>query len=358
MFEKDYYQILGVSETASDKEIKRAFHRLARKYHPDKNKSADAEKMFKEMNEAYQVLSDSKKREEYDRFRKYGPRAFAGGGKPGGVEIDFGGFNPGGFGSADFDFSDIFSSVFGGAPRQSRRKRRVQRGFNIKAIIEIQFETALKGGKIPFKITRQATCETCKGSGSATGEKKVCPQCNGRGVVQLAQGGFALNRPCPVCGGEGSIIENPCKTCNSKGFVNKTQTVEVNIPKGINSGQKIRLSGLGNAGENGAPAGDLILEVHLLEHPVFTRKGRDIHSTISIDMIEAALGTKKMIETVDGNVELKIPSGTQPGIKLRLRGKGVETTDIQGDHYITVQVNIPKHLTDNQRELLKKFKSN
>ena len=356
MSQKDYYQILGVDSKASQAEIKKAFHRLAKQYHPDKNKSVDAEKKFKDFNEAYQVLSNKDKRQKYDQYRKYGGSPFGGwqsqGGQGGGGrQVDFGGF-----GGGDIDFEDLFSSFFGGTTRRSRKKQ-PQNGSNINAQLEIDFETSITGGNIPFKISRQAECSICNGTGSADGKRKTCPQCHGAGVVQDIHGGFAMNKTCPACGGRGHMIDKPCKSCAGRGSTYKSQIIEVAIPKGISDKQVIRLANLGNAGEQGARAGDLLIEVKIRQHNVFTREGRDIYSDVTIDMVDAILGTKINVQTISGNVELNIPAGTQPNTKMRLKGAGVETRTGKGNHIITVKVKIPTNINKKQRDLLMQFKS-
>jgi molecular chaperone DnaJ len=264
--------------------------------------------------------------------------------------VDFGGF-----GGADFDFEDLFSSFFGGSTRRSRKKQ-PQKGSNINAALELDFETAIRGGKVPFKINRQAQCTDCNGTGSKDKKQKTCPQCSGAGVVQDIHGAFAMNKTCRTCGGRGRIIDNPCSTCNGRGSVYKSQTIEVNIPRGISDKQVIRLANLGNAGEQGAPAGDLHIEVNVQKHNLFRREGKDIYSDIEVDMVDAALGTKIDVQTFEGIVTLTVPPGTQSGTKMRIRDRGVATRTGKGNHYVIVKVKTPTKLSSKQREILEKFR--
>jgi molecular chaperone DnaJ len=376
---KDYYDILGVSEDASKKEIDRAYRRLAKKYHPDRNPDNDeAEEKFKEISEAHEVLSDPEKREEYDTMRRARTQGDFGGferyqdifGQAGGGA---GGRRQAGF--EGFGLSDLFESVFGeagpggpggpggaggpGGPTGARAGRQTaQRGRDIKTSVTIPFETAVSGGKVQVTVPRQAECQTCHGSGAAPGSKStVCPQCGGSGQMQSGLGGFSVQRTCPRCVGRGRIAQKKCPDCGGAGTRERRSTVDVNIPKGIDDGQKLRLSGLGQEGTGGGPSGDLILQVHVQSHPEFDRKGADVYSETTVDMVEAALGTQVDVKTLDGTVTLKVPPGTQPGQKLRLKERGAEKSDgSRGDHYVTVNVRIPRKLNERQRELLREFK--
>lgn len=376
MANKDYYDILGVSEDASKKEIDRAYRKLAKKYHPDRNPDDDsAEQKFKEISEAHEVLSDPEKRREYDNMRNARARGdfsgfdqyqdiFGQGGRRGGQGQQYG--------FEGFGLSDLFENVFGGqgpggpgGPGGAQagagahaRQRTAQRGRDIRTSVTIPFDTALSGGKVQVKVPRQQECSTCHGSGAAPGSKAtVCPQCGGNGQMQSGLGGFSVQRTCPRCVGKGRIAQKKCPTCGGAGTEEKRSTVDVNIPKGIDDGQKLRLSGLGQSGAGGGPAGDLILEVNVQGHPEFERKGNDIYSKATVDMVEAALGTEVDVRTLDGTVSLKVPPGTQPGQKLRLKGRGAEKDDgTRGDHYVTVDVKVPKRLNERQRQLLREFK--
>ncbi len=362
MPERDFYKVLGVSEDASNEDIRKAYRRLAKEHHPDRHGgSKAAEERFKEISEAYSVLGDPKKRKQYDDLRKAGMSggAFRGGA---GYEDIFGaaerqgraeGFNFGDLGG----LGDLFSSMFGGrGGGQSRTARR--QGRDIRSSVSIPFETAVSGGRIEVQIPSEKTCPSCSGSGAAPGTKvDDCHQCGGTGQVLTGQGAFSVARPCPACFGRGKIIQTPCGRCGGTGSVEESKRVEVTIPKAIQDGQKIRLAGLGEPGVNGGKAGNLILEVHVAAHPRFERKGRDIYSKARVDMVDAALGADVDVATLSGTVTLKVPPGTQPGQKLRIAGYGIETSDgRKGDHYVTVQVAIPKKLTREQRQLLRKFK--
>ena len=374
---KDYYDVLGVSEDASKKEIDRAYRRLAKKYHPDRNPDDDeAEEKFKEISEAHEVLSDPEKREEYDNMRHARSQG------------DFGGFEryqdifgqggragrqrQGGF--EGFGLSDLFENVFGqagpggpggpggmsgmGGAGTRAGGQTARRGRDIKTSVTIPFDTAVHGGKVEVTVPRQTQCQTCNGSGAAPGSQStVCPQCGGSGQMQSGLGGFSVQRTCPRCAGRGRIVQKKCPDCGGSGSQQRRSTVDVNIPKGIEDGQKLRLSGLGQDGAAGGPAGDLILEVRVKSHPEFKRKGADVYSETTVDMVEAALGTQVDVRTLDGTVSLKVPPGTQPGQKLRLKERGAEKSDgSRGDHYVTVNVKIPTQLNERQRELLREFR--
>lgn len=389
--DKDYYKTLGVAENASEDEIKKAFRKLAKENHPDKKPGdAAAEARFKEINEAHSVLTDKKKREQYDTFRKYGGGfgGFAGGG--GGARSPYGGggvqgvdlsdlFGGGGFrgtrrgggGPAPGgvgEFEDLFGQFFGGgmggmggAGRARTRERTgPARGQDIRRNLSVPFDLAIHGGKASFTHTRRAACKSCKGSGAAGGAPKrsTCETCGGTGSVTVGGGsGFAFARPCPACAGSGERLDNPCKACSGSGVTLTNQSLDVDIPRGVAEGQTIRLKGLGHAGEQGAPTGDLLLTIHIQQSGQFERKGNDIHTTVHIDIADAALGLTRDIETINGHATLKIPPGTQPGAKLRLRGAGVEDAHgHRGDHIVTIDVTVPKHLTQAQREALEKYR--
>ncbi len=364
MPEKDYYSVLGVSETADTDEIRKTFRRLAKKYHPDANKGdKDAEKRFKEISEAYDVLSDSDKRAQYDQLKKAREMGFGAAG----------GFDPsvfrrgGGGGATTFtfedlgDLGDLFGNIFGSQMRYSAdggKTYRPQKGEELVFSVDIPFDLAIQGGKTTITVPRSENCSRCGGSGAEPGTKPTtCPSCKGRGSTSVSQGAFAFSRPCPQCLGRGTINSNPCRDCRGSGAVRKTRKITVNIPRGINDGAKIRLTGQGEAGVAGGPPGDLFLLVHVAPHSQFERRGNDVYSTVTIDMVDAALGTKVPVNTLDGTVTLTVPPGTQPGAKLRLRGKGVKTASgAQGHHYVTIEVSVPRDLSPKQKELLAQLK--
>ena len=359
---RDYYEVLGVSKDADAKEIKKAYRKLAMKYHPDKNPGDKAaEEKFKEINEAYEVLSDEEKRSTYDRFGHDGLNGQAGfGGGQG-----FGGFGgSGGFGGFEDIFGDIFGSGFGGfgGSGGSSRRRGPRRGADIRQSVTIKFEEAAFGKKIKVKINRSEECDECHGSGAKPGTtKKTCPTCHGSGTVQSVQrtpfGNIASQRTCSTCNGEGEINESPCNKCHGKGSVRKTKTIEVDIPAGIDDGQMIKLSGQGEVGEKGGPRGDLYIVVNVQKHEIFTREGYDVYIEMPIRFTQAALGDKLEVPTLDGKVSYTLPEGTQTGTVFRLREKGIPKlrSNSRGDQYVKVIIDTPKKLNDEQKELLRKF---
>ena len=359
---RDYYEVLGVSKDADAKEIKKAYRKLAMKYHPDKNPGDKAaEEKFKEINEAYEVLSDEEKRSTYDRFGHDGLNGQAGfGGGQG-----FGGFGgSGGFGGFEDIFGDIFGSGFGGfgGSGGSSRRRGPRRGADIRQSVTIKFEEAAFGKKIKVKINRSEECDECHGSGAKPGTtKKTCPTCHGSGTVQSVQrtpfGNIASQRTCSTCNGEGEINESPCNKCHGKGSVRKTKTIEVDIPAGIDDGQMIKLSGQGEVGEKGGPRGDLYIVVNVQKHEIFTREGYDVYIEMPIRFTQAALGDKLEVPTLDGKVSYNLPEGTQTGTVFRLREKGIPKlrSNYRGDQYVKVIIDTPKKLNDEQKELLRKF---
>ena len=354
MANKDYYAALGLQKGASDDEIKKAFRKLAIKYHPDKNKGdKEAENKFKEINEAYQVLSDPEKKERYDRF--------------GTVDFDGSGFGGGGFGGG-FDFSemggfgDIFESFFGGGGGSSRRRNGPQKGADIEERINLTFEEAVFGVEKEINIDRNENCESCKGSGAKEGtSKKTCPTCNGQGQVRVQRqtplGSFVSTSTCNNCGGTGSVIEEPCTSCRGKGQVRKRRTITVKIPAGVDTGNIMPLRGQGHHGINNGQPGDLYILINVASSKQFTRKGNDIYIDTNISMGKAALGTEITVPTVDGDVKYTIPAGTQSGTLFRLKGKGVPRVNSEGrgDQYVKVIVDIPKNLNEKQKEALKAF---
>ena len=351
---RDYYEVLGVAKGASDDEIKKAYRKVAKKYHPDVNPgNAEAEAKFKEANEAYEVLSDSNKRARYDQYGHAGtdPNFGAGG---------FGG----GFGAEDFDISDIFGSFFGGGFGGSGRSRRngPRRGADIHESILISFEEAAFGATKQIKIYKVEDCDECHGTGAKDSNgRQTCPNCNGTGEVRTTQrtplGSFVNVSTCPRCNGEGSIITNPCEKCKGKGKIKRARTIDINIPKGINHGETISFRGMGNVGTKGGPAGDLLVTVSVKSHPIFTRNGIDVHCTIPITFVQATFGAEIDIPTLEGKIKYDIPEGTQPGTTFRLRGKGIPhiRTGVKGDQIVKVSLEVPKNLNADQKEALKKF---
>ena len=354
---RDYYEILGVEKTASEADIKKAYRSLAKKYHPDMNPdNKEAEVKFKEVNEAYAVLSDEEKRAKYDRFGHAAFDPAAGGGGSG-----FGGF--GGFGGADFDFGDIFSSFFGGGG-SSRSSRNVpMEGDDVGTRITITFEEAVFGCKKEINFARIESCQDCSGSGAASGTTpETCTTCRGTGRVTVQQqtmlGYMQTQRSCSACRGSGKIIKTPCKNCNGKGRVKINKKLEVNIPAGIDDGQNIVLRGQGSAGVNGGPNGDLIIEVHVKSHEFFVRRGVNVYFEVPLSFTEAALGTELDVPLLDNTTEkFKIPEGTQSGTEFTIRGKGIPNvnTKRRGDVIFTVAVETPTGLSAEQKDLLRKF---
>ena len=353
---RDYYDVLGVGKSADATEIKKAYRKLAMKYHPDKNPGdKEAEERFKEINEAYEVLSDETKRRNYDQFGHEGVNGQGFGGA--------GGFGGQGFGGFDDIFGDIFGDMFGGGFGGGRQRRRgPERGADIKQRVNISFEEAAFGKKVQVKINRSEECEECNGSGAKPGtSKKTCPTCNGSGQVQSVQrtpfGNIASTRTCSTCNGEGEVIDSPCTKCHGKGSIRKTKTIEVDIPAGIDEGQMIKLGGQGELGSRGGPRGDLYIEVNVNAHPLFTREGYDVYLEMPITFAQATLGDKIQVPTLDGKVEYEIPEGTQTGTVFRLKGKGIPKlrSNVRGDQYVKVTVEIPKKLNDKQKELVREF---
>lgn len=352
---RDYYEVLGVSKGASGDEIKKAFRKMSKKYHPDLHPGdKEAEEKFKEVNEAYQVLSDDEKRQRYDQFGHAGVDGNAGFGGGGG------GFN-GGF---DFgDLGDIFGDFFGGFGGGGRTRRNgPRRGSDLSQYINLTFEEAAFGCKKKINITSNDRCEECGGSGAKKGTQPVtCPQCNGSGQVQQRRQtmfGFTnVISECPSCHGKGKIIKEPCSSCRGTGRVRKNKTIEVNIPAGIDTDQVMRIQGAGNAGENGGPSGDLQLVIKVKPHQLFKRSGFDVNVVFPITFVQAALGATLKVPTIHGIVEYDIPEGTQTNTRFRLKGKGIPVLNGRGtgDEYVTVTVEVPKNLSQKQKELLREF---
>jgi molecular chaperone DnaJ len=350
---RDYYQVLEVNRSASADDVRRAYRRLARQFHPDLNPSPEAEERFKEINEAYEVLSDDRRRASYDRF------GHAAADFPGG----FGGAaDPFGFGGAASPFADIFETFFGAAGTQ-RRPRTPSRGADVQVTLRIAFEEAVFGAEKDVPITRLETCEACEGSRMRDGQSPpVCSVCNGSGQIRRAQqtilGQFMTSTPCTACGGEGVSITDPCPACRARGRVPQTRAVTVTIPAGIDDNSSLRLTGQGEASPDGGLAGNAYVRIVVEPHPTFTRRDRTIYSEVRVNVAQAALGDELEVETIDGPVAFKLPEGTQSSQQFRLRGRGAPSvggTD-RGDQIITVQVVTPKKLTAEQRELFARLR--
>ena len=357
MAAKDFYQVLGVPDTATQDEIKKAYRRLAKKHHPDANpNNAQAAERFKEISEAHSVLSDADKRKQYDAMRKYGAFAGAASGGPGARRP--GGPAGGGFSTDNVDFGDlgglgdIFSSIFGRGRREERG------GDTLETVVEIPFRVAMLGGKISVTIPVTEPCATCHGSGGAPGATfNTCPECNGRGTISFGQGGFAVNRPCPQCRGRGKIPSQPCPTCRGAGQVRTERRVQITVPAGVEEGTRMRLRGQGGpAQQSGEPAGDLIVTFQIQPDRFFRREGIDLVSEVPINLAQAVLGTRIRVRTIDGKkVVLRIPPGTQPGRRFRIKGQGVERNGRWGDQLVHVDVTVPENLSVEQQEMMKKF---
>ena len=351
MAEKDLYNILGVAKTASQDDIKKAFRKLAMKYHPDRNPDnrEEAEAKFKEAKAAYDILSDEQKRAHYDR---YGYDAVSGNGAGGG----FGGFGAGGF-NADV-FGDIFGDIFGGGRNRGGTRQQQARGHDLAYELDLSLEEAVNGGEKRIRIPTYVRCKTCSGSGATEKSvKRNCPGCNGSGQVRMQQGFFSIAQACPQCGGKGQIIENPCTDCHGDGRVKQQKTLNVNIPAGVDNGDRIRLSGEGEAGERGAAAGDLYVEIHVRKHPIFAREGDNLHCAMPISFVTAALGGDLEVPTLGGRVMLTVPPETQTGKTFRLKGKGVKSVRSRttGDLYCTVNIETPVNLSKAQKDILADF---
>ena len=348
---RDYYEVLGVEKNASEGEIKKAYRRLAMKYHPDQNPGdASAEAKFKEIGEAYEVLSDPDKKARYDQY------GFAG------VDPNFGA-GGGGFGGFEgFDFGDIFGSFFGGGARASQRRNGPARGQNLGVEIEITFEEAAFGCEKDISYSRVESCSSCAGSGCKAGSQpETCSRCNGRGTIRTQQNFMGMTmqseNPCPTCGGKGKLIKDPCNTCKGKGKVRRNKTVKVTVPAGIDHGQSFRLRGEGNCGTGGGANGDVLVTVGIKRHPIFERDGANVLCEMPITFTQAALGAEIEVPTLDGRVRYTIAEGTQTGTTFRLRGKGIPHVGYssRGDQYVTVVVETPTKLTREQKELLQKL---
>ena len=351
---RDYYEVLGISKTADDAEIKKAYRVLAKKYHPDMNPGdAEAEKKFKEASEAYAVLSDPEKRRQYDQF---GHAAFEGGGAGG-----FGGFD---FNSADFGdiFGDIFGDFFGGGRRRGANNGPMK-GANIRTSVRITFEEAVFGVSKEIELTLKDECATCHGTGAKPGTSpETCTKCGGKGQVVFTQQSFFGTvrnvQSCPECNGTGKVIKEKCADCHGTGYIANRKKIQVSIPAGIDNGQSVRIRDIGEPGTNGGPRGDLLVEVIVARHPIFQRQDYNIFSTVPISFAVAALGGDVVVDTVDGKVIYEVKPGTQTDTKVRLKGKGVPSLrnkEVRGDHYVTLVVQTPEKLSGEAKELLKQF---
>lgn len=357
MAAKDFYQLLGVTEKASPEEIKKAYRRLAKQYHPDANpNNPQAAETFKQISEAHSVLSDAEKRKKYDMMRRLGAFETSGQRRPGAQGA---GRGPGGAPGEVFDFGDfgsmglgdIFSSLFG------RGKREEPKGETVETELEIPFATAALGGKVPITLTMNETCATCGGNGAAPGATfSQCPECKGRGTISFGQGGFAVNRPCPMCRGRGKVPSQKCPTCDGVGETRGERRMMITVPPGTETGTRIRLKGQGEPGRGGSPAGDLLVAFQVQPDRFFRRDGLDVICEVSLNLAQAVFGTRLRVKTLDGKkVVLRIPAGTQPGRKFRIKGAGIAKGERRGDQLVTVQVTVPEQLSPEQAELLKKF---
>ena len=360
---KDYYSILGVSKDATADDLKRAYRKLAKQYHPDAQHTDEdkknAEAKFKEINEAYSVLSDDNKRAQYDRFGSNFEQAGFGGG--------YGGFGGGaydfsGFGGMDIDLEDILGSVFGGGFSSSKKSQGPTRGADIRTTISLKFEEAAFGVKKDINVTRNEKCDSCNGNGAKPGSKIItCDKCGGRGKVQITQntimGAFSTVKTCDKCSGTGKVIETPCEKCTGKGIVRKSRKIEINVPAGIDDGQAISLRGEGDAGKKGGPNGDLYVIMKVAPHKYFKRNGFDISANVRVPFAKMALGGDIKIPTLEGEMEFNIPEGTTTGTKFRVKEQGIPILNGRGRGNLefTVDVDVPKKLTDKQREILTEF---
>ncbi|MEY4363180.1 MAG: hypothetical protein RLZZ24_532 [Pseudomonadota bacterium] len=348
---RDFYEVLGVPKNASDEEIKKAYRKLAMKYHPDRNQgdaAKEAEVKFKEAKEAYEMLSDGQKRAAYDQYGHAG------------VDPNMAGAGAGGFGGGNFAdaFGDIFGDIFGQARRGAGGGRQVYRGNDLSYAMEISLEEAAKGKDAQLRIPSWDECDTCHGTGAKPGTSpKTCSTCHGSGVVQMRQGFFSVQQTCPHCRGTGKIIPDPCTTCNGQGKIKGQKTLEVKIPAGIDDGMRIRSAGNGEPGTNGGPPGDLFIEIRLKKHDIFERDGDDLHCHVPISFTTAALGGEIDVPTLDGQAAIDIPEGTQTDKQFRLRGKGIKglRSSFPGDLYCHISVETPVKLTEHQRKLLKEL---
>jgi molecular chaperone DnaJ len=374
MAQKDFYNVLGVSEKATADEIKKQYRRLAKQHHPDTNKGdAKSAERFKEISEAYQVLSDEKKRQQYDEMRRLGafdsfgarsPRSGAGagarsggsrprssGGAPGNTQYDE--FDVGGLGG----LGDLFSSMFGGGAGRTQRPSGPEQGQSVETTLEIPFRTAALGGKVPIELELNEECITCHGSGAAPGAKiQTCPECGGRGTISFGQGGFAVNRPCPMCLGKGTVPSEKCPTCGGSGEQRSRKKVNITVPAGVDSGSKIRLKGQGGRGVRGGAPGDILITFNVKPDDEWSREGLDLIAHAPVNIAQATLGSKVSVETLDEKtVSIKIPAGTPGGKRFRVRGQGIAKDGKRGDLLVEVSVTVPEKLNEKQAQLMKEF---
>jgi molecular chaperone DnaJ len=364
-FDKDYYQVLGVPKNASSTEIKKAYRKLAQKYHPDRNRGdKEAEERFKEISAAYDVVGDEDKRKQYDQVREMATSGYGGfgatgaGGRPGGGQrVRVEDFPFGGEGFSDVDLGDLLGMVTGRG-RGRGRTRPTARGADLEAEVTIPFDQAMTGTTVPLRITGPAPCPVCVGSGAQPGTApEVCPQCQGTGTIAENQGFFSLSRTCPRCAGTGQIIEHPCERCRGSGTVSAARQLTVRIPPGVKDGQRIRLTGRGEAGSAGGRPGDLFVRVHVEPHRFFRRKDSDLTLELPVTFVEATLGAEVKVPTLNGAVTLKIPAGTTNGRTFRIRGKGApKPKGGVGDLLVTVQVDVPSKVSKDERELLTRLR--
>jgi molecular chaperone DnaJ len=359
---KDFYRVLGVAENASQDEIKKAYRKLAKQYHPDANPNdAAAAERFKEISEANSVLSDEEKRKQYDQMRKLGAFGGMGGFRPGAGRPGAGGAQTFTFDDLDVGgggLGDIFGSIFDFGKRRGGRPGGPERGENIEYAVEIPFRTAVRGGKVTIQVPVTEDCPTCHGSGGAPGATiNTCPECQGKGTVTFGGGSsFGVTRPCPMCGGRGKVPSEPCATCSGNGKVRRQRAVNVTVPAGVDDGSKIRLAGQGEQGAAGGPPGDLVLTFRVEADSFFSRDGLDVECTIHVNLAQAVLGSKVKVRTVDGQfVVLKVPPGTQPGRRFRIKGMGVEKSGRRGDQFVKVQVDVPEQLDEPARKEFEGF---
>ena len=363
---KDYYAVLGVSASATEDEIKKQYRRLAKKNHPDANRSdPKAAERFKEISEAYNVIGDPEKRKQYDEMRRLGafsgfggarggagPRPGAGGGGAGNIRFEE--FDIGGLGG----LGDLFSSMFGGGARNAgTRARGPERGQSVETTLEIPFRVAALGGKVPVDLEVNEECQTCRGSGAAPGATmRTCPECNGRGAISFGQGGFAVNRPCPMCLGRGQVPSERCPTCSGSGEVRARRKVMITVPPGTDSGSRVRLSGQGGKGANGGPPGDLVITFQVQPDRFYRREGLDIVAPVPLNIAQATLGSRVSVRTLEGKkVTIRIPPGTASGKRFRVRGQGIAQNDSRGDLIVETSITVPERLTPEQEEMMREF---
>ncbi len=368
MAQKDFYNVLGVSEKATGDEIKKQYRRLAKQHHPDSNKGdAKSAERFKEISEAYQVLSDDKKRQQYDEMRRLGafdsyssraqPRGgarSAGGASRGGPTGSAQVLVIGGFGGG---LGDIFSSMFGGGAGRAQRPSGPEQGQSVETTLDIPFRTAALGGKVPIELELNEECVTCHGSGAAKGAKiQTCPECGGRGTISFGQGGFAVNRPCPMCLGKGTVPSEKCPTCGGSGEQRSRKKVNITVPSGVDSGSKIRLKGQGGRGLRGGPPGDILITFNVKPDDLWSREGLDLVVHAPVNIAQATLGSKVSVETLDEKtVSIKIPAGTPGGKRFRVRGQGIAKDGKRGDLIVELSVTVPEKLNEKQAQLMKEF---